>query len=265
MVAQLAYWREQLRPPLPVVKLAKARSRRAIDNVRTARREAILPADLAEAARGFSHGEGGTLFMVLVAAFKALLHRYLGQEDLRVATNVANRNHPGTEGLIGRLTNTVVLRTDLRGDPNARELLRRVRATTLAAFVHQDFPFGDLADTLASEGSAAPAALAQAMITLQSATLRPRTSVAHGLAFEEANPDLLMPLVTITSYDIILMLREGPDGLVGTCVYKPALFGARTIDRLLRDFQKVLGQMVTHPDRPLSAVRVSRWKTRGGT
>jgi hypothetical protein len=264
MVAQLAYWREQLRPPLPVMKLVTTRSRRTIDSVRTARREVILPADLAEAARRFSHGEGGTLFMALVAAFKALLHRYLGQDDLRVATNVANRNRSGTEGLIGRLTNTVILRTDLRGDPNARELLRRVRATTLAAFVHQDFPFGELAEALASEGSAEPAALAQAMITLQSATLRPRTSTAHGLAFEEANPDMLMPLVTITSYDIILMLREGPHGLTGICVYKPALFGARTIDSLLRDFQKVLGQMVTQPDRPLSAIRVSRWKTRGG-
>jgi len=221
------------------------------------------PIGYTAAARRFTHGAGGTLFMALVAAFKALLHRYLGQEDLRVATNVANRNRSGTEGLIGRLTNTVILRTDLRGDPNARELLRRVRATTLAAFVHQDFPFGELAEALASEG-AAPAALAQAMITLQSATLRPRTSAAHGLAFEEADPDLLMPLVTITSYDIILMLREGPHGLTGICVYKPALFGVRTIDRLLHDFQRVLGQMVTQPDRPLSAIRVSRWKTRGG-
>jgi len=263
MVAQLAYWREQLRPPLPVMKLATARPRRAIDNVRTARREAVLPADLAEAARRFSHGEGGTLFMVLVAAFKALLHRYLGQNDLRVATNVANRNRPGTEGLIGRLTNSVILRTDLRGDPSAREVLRRVRAVTLAAFVHQDFPFGEIAEALASEDSAEPAVLAQAMITLQSANLRPRASAAHGLAFEEANPNMLTPLVTITSYDIILMLREGRHGLIGTCVYKPALFSARTIDRLLRDFQKVLEQIVAQPDRPISAIRVSRQKTKG--
>jgi acyl-CoA synthetase (AMP-forming)/AMP-acid ligase II/acyl carrier protein len=263
MVAQLAYWREQLKPPLPVMKLATARARRTIDNFRTARRETILPADLAEAARRFSHGEGGTLFMVLVAAFKALLHRYLGQEDLRVATNVANRNRPGTEGLIGRLTNTVILRTELRGDPSARELLRQVRATTLAAFVHQDFPFGELAEAFASEGSAAPPVLAQAMITLQSANLRPRANDAHGLAFEEANPNMLTPLVTITSYDIILMLREDPQGLIGTCVYKPALFGARTIDLLLRDFQKVLEQMVAQPDRPIAAIRVSRQKAKG--
>jgi non-ribosomal peptide synthetase component F len=263
MVAQLAYWREQLKPPLPVMRLATVRPRRTIDNFRTARQETILPTDLAESAKRFSHGEGGTLFMVLVAAFKALLHRYTGQKDLRVATNVANRNRPGTEGLIGRVTNTVILRTELRGDPSARELLRRVRATTLAAFVHQDFPFGELAEAFASEGSAAPPVLAQAMITLQSANLRPRANDAHGLAFEEANPNMLTPLVTITSYDVILMLREDPQGLIGTCVYKPALFSARTIDLLLRDFQKVLEQMVAQPDRPIAAIRVSRQKTKG--
>jgi non-ribosomal peptide synthetase component F len=263
MVAQLAYWRERLRPPLSEMKLATASTRRTIDNIRTARREVMLPPDIAESARRFSHGEGGTLFMVLVAAFKTLLQRYSGQDDLRVATNVANRNRQGTEGLIGRLTNTVILRTDLRGDPNARELLRRVRATTLGAFVHQDFPFGELAEALASEGRAKPTVLAQAMITLQSATLRPRASAAHGLAFEESDPDLLAPIVMVTSYDIILMLREGPHGLIGSCVYKPALFSARTIDRLLRDFQNVLEQMIAQPDRRISEIRVSRQKAKG--
>ena len=66
---------------------------------------------------------------------------------------------------------------------------------------------------------------------------------------------MLMPLVTITTFDVILMLRESSHGLVGTCVYKPHLFGARTIDRLLRDFQKVLEHMVTQPERPISTIR----------
>ena len=117
IVAQLEYWREQLRDPLPVMQLARVRPSRTIDDLRTARREWALPAGLAEAAKRFSHGEGGTLFMALVAALKTLLHRYLGQDDLRVATNVANRNRPGTEGLIGPLANTVILRTNLAWRP----------------------------------------------------------------------------------------------------------------------------------------------------
>jgi acyl-CoA synthetase (AMP-forming)/AMP-acid ligase II len=256
IVAQLEYWRQQLRDPLPVIELATARSRRTIDGLRTARRGLVLPASLSDAAKHFSHREGGTLFMTLVAAFKTLLHCYLGQEDLRVATLVANRNRPGTAGFIGPLANTVILRTNLSGDPSPKEVMRRVRATTLAAFANQDLPFEVLAQTLERERALKPAKLAQIMIQLQSATLRPIASSGRTLTFEEANPNMPMPLMTATTFDVILMLHESAHGLTGSCVYKPHLFGAKAIDRLLRDFESVLEQMVTRPDRLISAIRV---------
>ena len=196
--------------------------------------------------------------MALVGALKTLLYRYSGQEDLRVATNVANRNRPGTEGLIGPLANIVILRTNLGGDPSLQEVMRRVRATTLAAFAHQDLPFEVLAETLQRERSPEPVALAQVMIFLQNAALRPAVSSRHTLTFEEADPSMLLPLVTIPTFDVILMLRESAYGLVGSCVYKSHLFSAMTIDRMLRDFQEVLEHMVTQPERPISAIRVSR-------
>jgi hypothetical protein len=151
VVAQLGYWREQLRDPLPVMKLATGRPRSTIDGFRTARRELALPVSLSEAVKRFSHREGSTLFMTLVAALKTLLHRYSGQNDLRVATLVANRNRPGTAGLIGPLVNTVILRTDFGGDPSPKEVMHRVRATTLAAFANQDLPFEVLVETLERE------------------------------------------------------------------------------------------------------------------
>jgi hypothetical protein len=257
IVAQLAYWREQLRDPLPVLQLAAGGPRRTIDALRTARRGWALPAKLADAAKRFGHQEGGTLFTALLAALKTLLHRYLGHDDVRAATNVANRNRPGTAGLIGPLVNTVILRTDLGGDPSAREVLRRVRETTLAAFANQDLPFEELVETLERERDFKPANLASVMILLHNATLRPTAGSGHKLSFEEANPNMLVPLATITSFDVILMLREGSRGLAGTCVYKPHLFRARTIDRLLRDFQEVLERMTIQPERPISEIRVS--------
>ncbi len=257
VVAQLDYWREQLHEPLPPIGLAKGKAKQPIDAFRTARRELALPADLAESAKRFGLQERCTLFMTLVAALKTLLHRYLGQDDLRVATVVANRNRPGTESVIGPLVNTVILRTNLGGDPSPREVMRRVRATTLAAFAHQDLPFEELVETLELERGLEPAALSQVMITLHNASLRPIASSRQSITLEEANRNVPMPLATVTSCDIILMLHECTDGLVGSCVYKPHLFDVQTIDRLIQDFQGVLEQMVMQPERPISAIRVS--------
>jgi len=257
IAAQVDYWREQLRGPLPVLKLGAARPRRAKSGL-AAQRDIALPAGLTEAVKQFSRREGGTLFMALVAALKTLLHRYAGEDDLRLATNVANRNRAGTEGLIGPLANTVILRTDLGGDPTAREVMRRVRATTLKAYAHQDLPFEVVAETLARERGLDPAQLAQVMILLHNAALRPETSAGRALAFEEADPGMPMPLVTTTTYDVIVGLRETAQGLVGSCIYKPHLFGSKWIDRLLADFQKILEQMASEPERRISTIRFSR-------
>ena len=254
--AQLDYWREKLRDPLPAMRPVTSRPGRAVDDLFSARREVALPIGLAEAAKRLSHEEGGTLFMALVSAFKTLLHRYVGLDDVRVATHVANRSRPGAERLIGPLVNTVVLRTGLGGDPSAREVIRRVRATTLAAFANQDLPFDEVTAALKRERGLEPGALASAMIWLQNTASRSLTT-KQGLSIEEANPRMLVPLVTITAFDVILMLKECSDGLVGTCVYKPHLFRAKTIDRVLRDFQRVLECMTMHPERPISEIRVS--------
>jgi non-ribosomal peptide synthetase component F len=155
------------------------------------------------------------------------------------------------------VVNTVILRTNLGGNPTPREVLRRVRETTLAAFANQDFPFEELIPDLKGERHLKPLAQANTMILLQNATLRPVAGADHGLRFEEANPNTLTPLVTVSSYDIIIMLREGRNGLVGTCVYKPHLFEAEMIDRLLSEFNEVLERMTTQPERRISELDLS--------
>jgi hypothetical protein len=99
--------------------------------------------------------------------------------------------------------------------------------------------------------------LANFLIMLENATLRPIGDAGSKLAFEEANPNMLMPLVTMTTFDVILMFKERNNGLVATCVYKPHIFTAGTINRLLRDFEEVLTRMVTEPSRPISSIRVT--------
>jgi hypothetical protein len=257
IAAQLTYWREQLHDPLPVLKLATGRRRRKTHDFHTAQRKVMLPAKLSEIAKEFSQREGVTLFMMLIAAFKTLLHRYTGEDDLRVATHLANRNRPGTAGLIGPLVNTVILRTSLSGDPSSREVMRRVRATTLAAFANQDIPFEEVVSTLEHERGVEPAALAQVLIWLQNAALRPIIRDGQGLSFEEVDPAMLTHPAAVTAFDIMLMLRESTQGLIGSCVYKPHLFAAETVDRMLGHFEQVLENMTVQPERRISAICVT--------
>ena len=257
MAAQLAYWREQLRGPLPSMRLAVAHAKHPLDDLRTARRAWALPASLAEAARRLVRQEGATLFVTLVAALKTLLRHCLDQDDVRVTTDVANRNRAETQGLIGPLANGVILRTNLAGDPDAREVMRRVRATCRAAFANQDLPIECLAERRHNDRGHKPATLANVMFVLQNAAAPASAGMGRKLVFEDANPDMLMPVVTLTTFDIILMLREGRGGLAGTCAYKPHLFTARMIDRLLRNFETVLERMVSCPSQPISTIHVS--------
>ena len=137
---QLMYWREQL-AGAEVLELPTDRVRSEVMSRRGELVRFELGEDLGEALREISRREGVTMFMTLLAGFQVLLGLWTGQEDIVVGTDVANRSRPETQGLIGFFVNQLVLRTDLRGGPNFREVLRRVREMTLGAYAHQDVPF----------------------------------------------------------------------------------------------------------------------------
>jgi non-ribosomal peptide synthetase component F len=136
--------------------------------------------------------------------------------------------------------------------------MRRVRATALAAFANQDIPFDELVATLEHENVLEErAGLARVMIWLQNAPLRPITNKRVGFSFEEVDPGMPPAMIAVTTFDLILMLRETTQGLVGTCVYNPHLFKVQTIDRLLRHFQEVFECMLMEPERAISAIPIS--------
>ena len=110
-----------------------------------------LKGNVDELLQRLSLREHATLFMTLLAAFKALLCRYTGQTDILVGTPIAGRTQTQTENVIGFFANTLVMRTDLSGDPTYRELLARVREVSLAAYAHQHIPFEKLVQELRPE------------------------------------------------------------------------------------------------------------------
>ena len=136
-----------------------------------ARESFSLPAELTEQLKSLCRREDVTLFMLLLAAFNALLHYYTGQRDLTIGTPIANRNRAETESLIGFFINMLVLRSDLSGDPTFRELLQRAREVCLGAYTHQDAPFEKLVEELQPERSRSRSPLFQIILTLQNAPL----------------------------------------------------------------------------------------------
>ena len=192
--------------------------------------------------------------MTLLAAFNILLYSYTGQVDLCVGTLLTNRPRPEVEGLLGLFINTVLLRTNLGGDPTLRGVLRQVRDTTLAAYAHQDLPFEDLVQALERERDLKRSSLCQVLFVLQHAVPPPRQLPGLTLRVMEASQSMTEPGVTATTFDCILIMRETPQGLAGSCIYKTALFEATTIKRLLRDFQEVLEHLVAQPEQQLSTL-----------
>lgn len=241
---QLAYWKQQL-ADLPVLQLPTDRPRPVVQTFRGAVEFLMLPKSLTEALKALSQGSGVSLFMTLLAAFKTLLYRYTGQDDIVVGSGIANRHRGGIDSLIGFFVNILVLRTDLSANPSFRELLDRVRKITLDAYDHQDLPFEKLVEELQPERELARMPLFQVVFVLQNAPMR--SLELPGLT--------LSPLAIHTKtarFDIEVELVERPEGLYGSFEYNTDLFDAATIARMLGHFQTLLEGIVADPEQRLA-------------
>jgi amino acid adenylation domain-containing protein len=245
--AQLAYWRGALAGAPALLELPSDRPRPPVWEGRGALERFRLSRELADAVGALARAEGCTPFMVLLAAFQALLGRYARQEDVVVGTPVANRGRPETQGVVGFFVNTLALRTDLSGDPTFRALLHRVRDTALGAFAHQEMPFERLVDALKVPRSAAHAPVFQAMFILQTA--------GDGAA---SLPGLEVEAVTVEGthapFDLTLGLRPREDGIDGALEYATALFDRATALRMIGHFRTLLAAACASPEARISAL-----------
>ena len=138
---QLTYWKGQLSGDLPQMDMLLDKPRPATLSHRSQHIGLILPGVLSQELHELSLAEGATLFMTMLAAFKVLLQRYTGLEDIVVGSPIAGRNRAEIENLIGFFVNTLVVRTNLAGNPTFREMIGRVKKVALDAYTHQDIPF----------------------------------------------------------------------------------------------------------------------------
>src|SRR5262249_50073526 len=145
---QFAYWKEQLRDAVALFPTDGHRGR-ALSNLRVAHEPVYLPKDLAARLSMLSRRQGSTLFMTLLAGFKAQLLARSGRNDICIATSMANRSQLTTERVIGPLANTTIIRTRIDADLSFQEALSRVRISVLDALANQELPYDILADRLA--------------------------------------------------------------------------------------------------------------------
>ncbi len=241
---QLDYWKQHLANVPPVLELPFDHSRPDVQSFRGAHHSFQLSLDSTDALKTLSQRENVTLFVTLLATFKVLLHRYSAQDHIVVGTPIANRSRPELESLIGFFANTLVLHTVLSGNPSFKELLRRVREVTLAAYDHQDLPFEMLVADLRVERHLSYNPLFQVLFVFQ-------------------NTPMLMPRLgelTITPLsiqqdtailDLTLSMQEAPQGLRGVIEYNTDLFNAHTINQFLSHFKTLLDGILEDADRPI--------------
>ncbi|HLA75266.1 MAG TPA: amino acid adenylation domain-containing protein, partial [Gammaproteobacteria bacterium] len=242
---QMAYWKERLGGALPVLELPADYPRPAQQTFNGALVSRVLPDALSQALLHLGQREGATLFMTLLAAFKALLHRYTGQHDIIVGTPIANRSRIETEGLIGFFLNTLALRTDVSGDPSFTELLIRVREQALQAYDHQDLPFERLVEELQPTRDPSHSPLFQVMFVLQN----------------DVQQSVGLPGVTFTplevdnhtaKFDLTVFVIESGRRLTTHFEYNTDLFSEQTVAPWLDHWQTLLEGIVADPAQRLS-------------
>jgi non-ribosomal peptide synthetase component F len=246
---QLAYWKDQLRGTPQVLKLPFDRPRPAVQSFRGAVVSADIAAPLAGELKKLSQREDVTLFMTLVTGFQTLLSRYSSQEQFIVGTDLANRTSVDTERLIGFFINVLPLRADLSGDPIFRDLLRRVRETSLGAYAHQDMPFDKLVEELSPERSLSHNPLVQVLFVMLNAP-----DSGHRFPGLQVAPFELE--LTKSKFDLALFIQEKDGGIAANWLYSTDVFDASTIERMAGHYMTLLGSIAAQPEARISALEM---------
>ncbi len=240
----IAYWTEQLHE-LPILALPTDRPRPHQQTFSGGRHTFLLAESLVERLKQLSQQERCTLFMILLAAFQTLLHRYTGQEDIVVGSPTAGRAQPELEGVVGLFINTLVLRTKFSDDLSFQKVLQQVCKITLEAYAHEMIPFEQLLSTIKLERDMSYAPLFQVLFVLQN----------HPQADLELTGLTVIPLDTDHAdgmLDLSLDLIEGANGLTGKLTYNTDLFDHSTIQRMSGHFETLLHGLVQNPTQSVS-------------
>ncbi|WP_285561466.1 non-ribosomal peptide synthetase, partial [Actinoplanes regularis] len=256
---QLAFWRETLSGAPQELVLPTDRPRPAVASMRGATVNVRAGAETHARLVELAQRSGSTVFMVAHAALAVLLSRMGAGIDIPLGTSVAGRGDAALDDLVGFFINTLVLRTDLSGDPSFTELLARVRETDLAAYANQEVPFERLVDELSPVRSLARNPLFQVMFVVQNL---PQNQDGWSLPGVLVRPEDHDPVHAAAKFDLSVILvehhdeRGRPAGFTTEILYATDLFDESTAQSLANRLVAVLGQVAADPQLTLSQVDV---------
>ena len=258
---QIAFWKAELAGLPEELGLPADRPRSLAATHCGDRVPFTVTAEVHQRVAELAKDTGASVFMVFQAALAALLSRLSGSDDIPVGTPVAGRTDQALDGLIGCFVNTLVLRTDLSGAPSFRELIGRVRDRALAAYQHQSLPFERLVEVIDPPRSMARHPLFQTMISWNAGddpqALLDKAWQLPGLTVTRE------PIGTGTAkFDLLFDVweRTGSDGraagLQGELEYSADLYDRATAQTLAERLVRILGQLVTVPERSVADAEV---------
>ncbi len=247
---QISYWKDQLDGSLQILELPTDRPRPAVQTANGDDVSRVLPKTLTQSIKKLCSQEDVTIFMALLAAFNTLLHRYTNQESITVGSPIANRTRAEVEELIGFFVNTLVLKSDFYEDQTFRQLLQKVKETTLGGYANQDVPFERLVEILQPDRDMSHSPLFQVMFILQN------NPMSGGIDLPEVSLSTLDINAGTSTFDLTLMVTEQSQGLDVTIEYNTDLFDADTMHRMIDHFEMLLTSIVADPDQDVSKLSI---------
>ncbi|MGH6958375.1 MAG: condensation domain-containing protein, partial [Caulobacteraceae bacterium] len=239
---ELDYWRAKL-ADAPTLNLPSDRPRPASPSHRGAMETFALTPELTDALKGLSARQGVTLYVTLLAAFKAMLHRYTGQDDIVIGAVTDTRRRPELENVIGYFLNSLALRSRPTGETRFRDYLREVQATVVDALDASNVPFDRIVRELRVQRHGARHPLFQVLFSIEP----PAPPFADGWDLTQMDV-----AVTTAKFDLYLELDERDDRLIGRFLYSADLFDAATIRRMIGHWTTLLGGAVADPQCALA-------------
>ncbi|MEW4058621.1 amino acid adenylation domain-containing protein [Bacillus siamensis] len=247
MKQQEAYWLEQFQDEIPVLQLPTDGSKAAEQSSEGQRVTCSLQPDVIRSLQELAQKAGTTLYTVMLAAYKVLLHKYTGQEDVVVGTPASGRNHPDIENIIGIFIQTIGIRTKPHANRKFSDYLEEVKRQTLDAFENQDYPFDRLVEKLNVQRETTGTSLFNTMFVFQNIEFHEIRHDECTFKVKERNPG-------VSLYDLMLTIEDAGQQIEMHFDFKSGQFEKDTIEQITRHYTGILNSLVEQPEMTLSAV-----------